>query len=105
MWDRHLTVRCLVDHTDTPYRTDLGDAQSWMFTEGQTNWQSMGDRALLGELFTDVSLLLMEVSMSRDFELTRGVIYVMRQVAGEEVPLALCAQRSYAEWVGCFSAI
>jgi hypothetical protein len=78
-----------------------------MFTEGQTNWQGMEFRlrALLGELFTDLCLLLMEVSMSRDFELTRGVIYVMRQVAGEEVPLALCAQRSYAEWVGCFSAI
>lgn len=43
--------------------------------------------------------------MNRNFELTRGVIYVMRQVAGKEVPLALCAQRSYAEWAGCFSAL
>jgi hypothetical protein len=35
----------------------------------------------------------------------RGLIYVMRQVNGVYVPLRLENQRSYAEWLGCFSAI
>jgi hypothetical protein len=35
----------------------------------------------------------------------RGLIYVMRQVNGVYVPLRLESQRTYKEWVGCFSAI
>jgi hypothetical protein len=35
----------------------------------------------------------------------RGLIYVMRQVSGVWVPLRIERQRSYKEWVGCFSAI
>ena len=35
----------------------------------------------------------------------RGMIYVIRQVNGVEVPLRLEKQTSYREWVGCFSAL
>lgn len=35
----------------------------------------------------------------------RGLIYVMRQINGVYVPLRLENQRSYREWLGCFSAI
>lgn len=38
-------------------------------------------------------------------ELHRGLIYVFRRVNGVDVPLVIQNQRSYAEWVGCFSAI
>ena len=43
--------------------------------------------------------------MKVEMKLQRGVIYVMRSVNGVETPLAICNQRCYAEWVGCFSAI
>jgi hypothetical protein len=35
----------------------------------------------------------------------RGLIYVLRQVNGVWVPLRLESQRSYREWLGCFSAL
>ena len=38
-------------------------------------------------------------------ELHRGLIYVYRKVNGTEVPLLIDNQRSYKEWLGCFSAI
>jgi hypothetical protein len=38
-------------------------------------------------------------------ELLRGSIYVMRRVNGTIVPLRIENQRSYREWLGCFSAI
>jgi hypothetical protein len=38
-------------------------------------------------------------------ELQRGLIYVYRKVNGTDVPLLIENQRSYKEWLGCFSAI
>jgi hypothetical protein len=38
-------------------------------------------------------------------ELQPGLIYVMRRVNGTDVPLLIENQRSYREWLGCFSAI
>lgn len=38
-------------------------------------------------------------------ELHRGLVYVMRRVNGSDVPLLIENQRSYKEWLGCFSAI
>lgn len=38
-------------------------------------------------------------------ELQRGLIYVFRRINGVDVPLVIENQRSYTEWVGCFSAI
>ena len=35
----------------------------------------------------------------------RGLIYVYRKVNGTDVPLLIETQRSYKEWLGCFSAI
>lgn len=37
-------------------------------------------------------------------ELQPGLIYVMRRVNGTDVPLLIENQRSYREWIGCFSA-
>lgn len=38
-------------------------------------------------------------------ELQPGLIYVMRRINGTDVPLLIENQRSYREWIGCFSAI
>ena len=38
-------------------------------------------------------------------ELQRGLIYVIRRINGVDVPLRIDNQRSYKEWLGCFSAI
>jgi hypothetical protein len=38
-------------------------------------------------------------------EMKRGLIYVYRKVNGTDVPLLIENQRSYKEWLGCFSAI
>lgn len=38
-------------------------------------------------------------------DLHRGLIYVYRKVNGTYVPLLIDNQRSYKEWLGCFSAI
>ena len=37
--------------------------------------------------------------------MSRGLIYVYRNVNGACVPLRLINQLSYREWLGCFSAI
>jgi hypothetical protein len=38
-------------------------------------------------------------------ELERGLVYVYRRINGTDVPLLINTQRSYREWLGCFSAI
>jgi hypothetical protein len=35
----------------------------------------------------------------------RGLIYVYRRINGTDVPLLINTQRSYREWLGCFSAL
>jgi hypothetical protein len=41
----------------------------------------------------------------QDIEMQRGMIYVMRQMNGVNVPLRIWNQMHYKEWSGCFSAI